>query len=87
MENEIRKYLDEIYNESITLPENFGESIVTEVKDRFVEDGYEVTKQMVLEEMLWCYMSKMQWNGNFKRKGIQTCLILLQKNTKIELKN
>ena len=44
MENEIRKYLDEIYNESITLPENFGESIVTEVKDRFVEDGYEVTK-------------------------------------------
>lgn len=60
MENEIRKYLDEIYNESITLPENFGESIVTEVKDRFVEDGYEVTKQMVLEEMLWCYMCKMQ---------------------------
>lgn len=60
MENEIRKYLDEIYNESITLPENFGESIAAEVKDRFVEDGYEVTKQMVLEEILWCYMCKMQ---------------------------
>lgn len=60
MENEIKKYLDEIYNESTTLPENFGEAIVTEVKDRFVEDGYEVTKQMVLEEMLWCYMCKMQ---------------------------
>ena len=28
MENEIRKYLDDIYNESTTLPENFGEAII-----------------------------------------------------------
>ena len=58
MESEIRKYIDEIYNESTTLPENFGEAIVTELKNRFTVDGYEITKQTVLEEMLWCYMCR-----------------------------
>ena len=48
----IRMYLDEIYNESNTLPENFGEEILLEVTDRFTEDGYEITKQTVLEELL-----------------------------------
>ena len=60
MKEKIRKYLDEIYNESSTLPENFGEEILLEIVDRFAEDGYEITKQNVLEELLWCYMCKMQ---------------------------
>ena len=60
MKEKIRMYLDEIYNESNTLPENFGEEILLEVTDRFTEDGYEITKQTVLEELLWCNMCKMQ---------------------------
>ena len=60
MKEKIRMYLDEIYNESNTLPENFGEEFLLEVTDRFTEDGYEITKQTVLEELLWCYMCKMQ---------------------------
>ena len=60
MKEKIRMYLDEIYNESNTLPENFGEEILLEVTGRFTEDGYEITKQTVLEELLWCYMCKMQ---------------------------
>lgn len=57
---EVKKYLDEIYNESITLPENFGEEVLKEVTDRFIEDDYEVTKQAVIEVILWCYMCRMQ---------------------------
>lgn len=60
MKEKIRKYLDEIYNESSTLPDNFGEAILLELVDRFTEDGYEITKQSVLEELLWCYMCRMQ---------------------------
>lgn len=60
IECEIRKCLDEIYNESTILPENFGEEIVAEIKDRFIEDRFKITRQTVLEEMLWCYMCKMQ---------------------------
>lgn len=60
MYEKIRRCLDQIYNESETLPENFGEEILLEVMDRFIEDGYEITKQTVLEELLWCYMCKMQ---------------------------
>lgn len=60
MGKKIREYLDEIYEESLTLPENFGEEILQELIARFTEDGYEITKQTVLEELLWCYMRKMQ---------------------------
>lgn len=60
MKKQIRKFLDEIYEESNTLPENFGDEILSEVTDRFIEDGYKITKQNVLEELLWCYMCKMQ---------------------------
>ena len=60
VKTEVRKYLDEIYDESITLPENFGEEVLEEITARFIEDGYEVTKQTVIEVMLWCYMSRMQ---------------------------
>lgn len=60
MKEQIRRYLDEIYNESVTLPENFGEAILLEVMDVFVESNYEITKQSVLEGLLWCYMCKMQ---------------------------
>ena len=60
MRKQIRKFLNEIYEESTTLPENFGDEILLEVTDRFIEDGYEITKQNVLEELLWCYMCKMQ---------------------------
>lgn len=60
MREQIRKYLDEIYEECSTLPENFGDEILLEVMDRFMEDGFEITKQNVLEELLWCYMIKMQ---------------------------
>lgn len=60
IERNIRKCLDEIYNESTLLPENFGGNILEELKERFSEDGYEITKKTVLEEMLWCYMSRMQ---------------------------
>ena len=60
MKEKIRKCLDEIYNECDTLPENFGEEILEDVMNRFIEDGYEITKKMVLEELLWCYMCRMQ---------------------------
>ena len=56
----IRKCLNEIFKESEILPENFGEEIVAELEERFLEDGYMVTKKTVIEEMLWCYMCKMQ---------------------------
>ena len=58
--NLIRKYLDEIYNESVILPENFGDEILQEVANCFQEDHYEITKKNVLNEMLWCYMCNMQ---------------------------
>ena len=56
----IRKYLDEIYNESEILPENFGNEILQEVANCLQEDHYEITKKNVLNEMLWCYMCNMQ---------------------------
>ena len=56
----VRKYLDQIYEESCTLTENFGDNILFEITDRFIKDGYEITKETVLEELLWCYMCKMQ---------------------------
>ena len=56
----IREFLDEIYKESEILPENFGDEIVAELEERFLEDGYEITKKNAIEEMLWCYMCKMQ---------------------------
>ena len=56
----IRKYLDEIYNESEILPENFGDEILHEVANCLQEDHYEITKKNVLNEMLWCYMCNMQ---------------------------
>lgn len=60
IKQQIRQYLNEIHKECSTLPENFGDEILMEVTDRFIEDGYEITKQTVLEELLWCYMIKMQ---------------------------
>lgn len=60
MKNEIRKYLDEIYEESDTLPVNFGDEILEEMVERFTEDHYPITKKLVIEQMLWCYMCKMQ---------------------------
>lgn len=59
-EQKIREYLDEIYEESTILPESFGNNILQKLKVRFSEDGYEITKKTVLEEMLWCYMCRMQ---------------------------
>ena len=56
----VREFLDEIYKESEILPENFGDEIVAELEERFLEDGYEITKKNAIEEMLWCYMCKMQ---------------------------
>ena len=56
----IREFLDEIYKESEILPVNFGDEIVAELEERFLEDGYEITKKNAIEEMLWCYMCKMQ---------------------------
>lgn len=57
---QIRECLNAIYLKSETLPDNFGDKILDEVYDRFTEDGYEITEQTVLEELLWCYMCKMQ---------------------------
>ena len=56
----IREFLHEIYEESEILSENFGDEIVAELEERFLEDGYEITKKNTIEEMLWCYMHKMQ---------------------------
>lgn len=59
----VRQYLDEIYKECTTLPENFSETVVSEVTSRFVEDNYEakdITKELTLEQVLWCYISKVQ---------------------------
>ena len=55
-----RECLNAIYQKSETLPDNFGDEILDEIYDRFTEDGYEITEQTVLEELLWCYMCKMQ---------------------------
>ena len=60
VEKLIREYLDEIYEEHVRLPENFGNAILKEVKQYFLENGYEITKEAVLEAMLWCYMCRMQ---------------------------
>lgn len=60
IEKNIRKCLNQIYAETDILPENFGENILQELKSRFAEDSYEITKKTVLEEMLWCYVSRMQ---------------------------
>lgn len=60
MRDKIRKCLDEIYEESDTLPVNFGDEILEEVMERFIEDHYPITKNLVIEQMLWCYMCKMQ---------------------------
>ena len=56
----IRKCLNEIYRKTTILPENFGDSIEDELEKRFQEDGYEITEQTVINEMLWCYMCRMQ---------------------------
>lgn len=60
IEEKIRKCLDQIYAETDILPENFGDNILRELKVRFAEDSYEITEKTVLEEMLWCYMNRMQ---------------------------
>ena len=59
-EEKIRFYLNEIYTESSIITEKFGEKIVKELKCRFKEDNYEITKQNVIEEILCCYMEKKQ---------------------------
>lgn len=60
MKELIRKYLDEIWEESLTLPTPFSDAILEEVYQCIIDDEYEVTKQIVLEELLWCYMCKVQ---------------------------
>ena len=60
MRKKIRNILDEIYKESVTLPENFGDEVVNELVIQFIHDGYEITKENVMEEILWCYMCKVQ---------------------------
>jgi hypothetical protein len=57
---QIRACLDNIYKVCDSLPENFGNEILEELETRFEEDGYEITEKSVLEEMLWCYMLRMQ---------------------------
>ena len=57
---QVRDHLDVIFSESLTLPENFDDQIADEVTAVITEGNYEVTKQTVLESMLWCYMVKMQ---------------------------
>ena len=57
----IRKILDEIYEEyKFYLDENFGEEILLELTGIFTAFGYEITKESVIAQMLWCYMCKMQ---------------------------
>lgn len=58
--DQIRKYLDDIYDDCSTLPENFNDAILEEVYERFVKENLEITKQTVLEELLCCYMMKMK---------------------------
>ena len=60
MDQKIRKYLDEIYEESETLPENFGDAIFAEVKEYFQSYNYEITRKTVTEALFWCYMCLMQ---------------------------
>lgn len=52
--------MDQISKESLSLPENFGDKIADEVTGVITECNYDVTKEVVLETMLWCYMAKMQ---------------------------
>ena len=40
MRQKIRNILDEIYNESTTLVENFGNEVVNELVIQFIHDGY-----------------------------------------------
>ena len=60
MRQKIRNILDEIYKESTILPENFDDGTVNELVTQFINDGYEITKENVIEEILWCYMCKVQ---------------------------
>ncbi len=57
---QVREQLDQISKESLSLPENFGDKIADEVTGVITECNYDVTKEVVLETMLWCYMAKMQ---------------------------
>lgn len=58
--NKIRAILDEIYNESDYLVENFGEDILEEIYGSLMENNYEITKSSVIQIMLVCYTGKMQ---------------------------
>lgn len=57
---QVREQLDQISKESLSLPENFGDKIADEVTGVITECNYDITKEVVLETMLWCYMAKMQ---------------------------
>ena len=57
---QVREQLDQISKESLSLPENFGDKIADEVTGVITECNYDVTKEVVLETLLWCYMAKMQ---------------------------
>ena len=57
---QVREQLDQIFKESLSLPENFGDKIADEVTGVITECNYDVTKEVVLQTMLWCYMAKMQ---------------------------
>lgn len=56
----VRQILDEIYQESMTIPENFGEEICKEVTNSLIEDNYTPTKELVTEALFWGYIVKMQ---------------------------
>ena len=60
----IRSCLDHIYHTSSgILSENFGNAVLEEIDARCKEDHLDasaITPKIVIEEMLQCYMSKMQ---------------------------
>lgn len=56
----VRQILDEIYQECMTLPENFGEEICKEVTNSLIEDNYTPTKDSVTEALFWGYIVRMQ---------------------------
>lgn len=60
MKESIRRILDDIYKNSDLLAENFGDAILDELTVHFKEYGYPITKENIIEVMLFCYQIRMQ---------------------------
>ena len=64
VKRKVRKILDQIYNDSYSLPENFEDEVLEDITECIMVNHYNVkeymTKEFITETILWCYMCRMQ---------------------------